>query len=58
MFYMGGPVSKVPMVVPDSNESISTSGSLFMVTDRSSSSRGKLAECQAHTCMCTPRDQK
>lgn len=61
MFYMGGLVSKVPMVVPDSNESIPTSGSLFMVTD--SSSRGKLAERQTHTCMCTPfceteRDQR
>ena len=38
MFYMGGAVSKGPRVVPDSNESIHTSGLLFMLTDSSSSS--------------------
>lgn len=41
VFYMGGIVSKGPIVVPDSNESIHTSRLLFMLTDSSSSSKDK-----------------
>lgn len=52
MFYMGGIVSKGPKVVPDSNESIHTSGLLFMLTD-SSSSRGKHAKLQTRACTYT-----
>ena len=44
MFYMGGKVSPGPILVPDGNESIHTSGFLFTLTG--SSSRGKQAKPQ------------
>lgn len=48
MFYMGGIVSKGPIVVPDSNESIHTRGLLFLLTD-SSSSKSKSTRLQTCT---------
>lgn len=49
MFYMGGIVSKGPIVVPDRNESIHTSEMLLMLTNSSNSrSRRKLAKLQSH----------
>lgn len=53
MFYMGGTVSKGRIVVPDGNESIHTSGLLFILTDGSSRNRGKHARLEVCTCTYT-----